>query len=922
MVASEGANASPSAVPLGSQEQQALFVQKRQALLDLVDYAGRGQVKFNEALLKAFAPMLKINLEVDPWPRLELIYLCLLQYVATRYYIDQQFILKLLNLFDAEDPRERDYLKTILHQTYKRFTFHRPFIREAIGNTIYQFIESERHNGIAELLEVLGGMINKFVPPLKEKHKQFLDRVLVPLHKPECVAMYHHQLSYCITQFVEKDPKLADLVLRGLLKFWPLINSQNELLFLEELEKILELTQAPEFEMVITPLFQQIARCLSSSDFEVVERTLRLWDNDYIVALVVQNRATILPLIFAALERNARRCEEEILAVNGLTINVRKMFLEMDQPLYDECQRQLLEEEGRAADVEEVRAVTWQRLEEAADSNTHSQGTTRGRLSFGMVMLVVVTGRKAVLVIEGKRVNIKQWVTPLVDSGAVAEFKDPHLEAPDGNAAAAAAIAARGGADAGKAECSHPSPGGTNPTAPARRNPNEEIAQATLPPFAEPLPLLKDVGAQEQQALFIRKLRLCSYLFDFNDPMKNVKEKEIKRQTLLELVGYTESSKALKEIRRMLEINLFRPLTRSAHGEMPRPTMEAAWPHLELVYEFLLRYVVSEDTYQSHCIDQNFILKLLNLFDSEDPRERECVETSLNRIYDMFNVHRPFIREAIGSIVHQWKSERRNSITEIFRFAIVKGFELPLGEKDKEFLGRALFLLHKPRCLPMYHHQLPWYCIIQFVEKDPELAEPVLRGLLKFWPLTDSQKEVLFLEELEEVLKETQLPEFEMVMTPLFQQIARCLSSSDFQVVERTLRLWNHHYIKALVARNHTTIMPLIFAAIMRNINRKWKHQDSKAVNSLATKVHDTFLERRADEVLYNDCMRLFLEEGANEGGGGAVASGEGRAQAGDDRAAAAHAERAGGHSAPRRLPAAAAGGGRALRLRAQTGRQ
>ncbi|CAI5466783.1 unnamed protein product [Closterium sp. Yama58-4] len=570
--------------------------------------------------------------------------------------------------------------------------------------------------------------------------------------------------------------------------------------------------------------------------------------------------------------------------------------------------------------------------------------------SFGVVMLVVLTGRKAVLVIEDDHVNIKRWVAPLVISGAVAEFKDPRSEAPDGlvlhlarlalsctalpgvsrpsmlqvlaelvrikqetfgvrasaevsgidteigvsdgsynfsaemaramqeagksdaashnagNAAAAEAIAARGGADAGKAECSHPSPGGTNPTAPARRNSNEEIAQATLPPFAEPLPLLKDVGAQEQQALFIRKLRLCSYLFDFNDPMKNVKEKEIKRQTLLELVGYIESRKfnvALGDIRRMLEINLFRPLTRSAHGgEMPRPTMEAAWPHLELVYEFLLRYVVSEDTYQSHCINQNFILNLLNLFDSEDPRERKCVETSLNWIYDMFNVHRPFIREAIGNIVHRFKLERRNGITEIFRFAIVKGFELPFGEQDKKFLGQALFLLHKPRCLHMYHHQPSYYCIIQFVEKDPELAEPVLRGLLKFWPLTDSQEEVLFLEELEEVLKETQLPEFQMVMTPLFQQIARCLSSSHFQVVERTLRLWNHHYIKALVARNHTTIMPLIFAAIMLNINRKWKHQDSKAVNSLATKVHNTFLERKVDEVLYNDCMRLFLEEG------------------------------------------------------------
>ncbi|CAI5496014.1 unnamed protein product [Closterium sp. Naga37s-1] len=138
--------------------------------------------------------------------------------------------------------------------------------------------------------------------------------------------MYHRQLSYCITQFVEKDPNLADSVLVGLLEFWPLSNSQNELLFLEELEKILELTQELEFHLVMTPLFQQIALCLSSSNFQkplvmmqlfqlchsssheaptqlqVVERTLRLWSNDYIVALVAQNQDTILPLIVSALE--------------------------------------------------------------------------------------------------------------------------------------------------------------------------------------------------------------------------------------------------------------------------------------------------------------------------------------------------------------------------------------------------------------------------------------------------------------------------------------------------------------------------------------------------------------------------------------------------------------------------------------------
>ncbi|CAI5962625.1 unnamed protein product [Closterium sp. NIES-64] len=61
-------------------------------------------------------------------------------------------------------------------------------------------------------------------------------------------------------------------------------------------------------------------------------------------------------------------------AVNGLTINVRKMFLEMDQQLYDDCQRHFLEDEARAADVEELRAATWQRLEEAAAARSGGAG--------------------------------------------------------------------------------------------------------------------------------------------------------------------------------------------------------------------------------------------------------------------------------------------------------------------------------------------------------------------------------------------------------------------------------------------------------------------------------------------------------------------------------------------------------------------
>jgi len=68
--------------------------------------------------------------------------------------------------------------------------------------------------GMLSMWIVLNGssIINGFALPLKEEHKLFLTRVLLPLHKPKCLVMYHPQLAYCIVQFLEKDPGLTEEV--------------------------------------------------------------------------------------------------------------------------------------------------------------------------------------------------------------------------------------------------------------------------------------------------------------------------------------------------------------------------------------------------------------------------------------------------------------------------------------------------------------------------------------------------------------------------------------------------------------------------------------------------------------------------------------------------------------------------------------
>lgn len=48
--------------------------------------------------------------------------------------------LQLLELFDSEDPRERDFLKTTLHRIYGKFLGLRAYIRKQINNIFYRYV--------------------------------------------------------------------------------------------------------------------------------------------------------------------------------------------------------------------------------------------------------------------------------------------------------------------------------------------------------------------------------------------------------------------------------------------------------------------------------------------------------------------------------------------------------------------------------------------------------------------------------------------------------------------------------------------------------------------------------------------------------------------------------------------------------------
>lgn len=98
----------------------------------------------------------------------------------------------MLDLFDSEDPRERDYLKTILHRIYGKFMSLRTPIRNQVMNLLLKVTyEHETHNGLTELLEILSSIISGFAAPLKPEHQEFFKRVMLPLHRVKTLSTFN-----------------------------------------------------------------------------------------------------------------------------------------------------------------------------------------------------------------------------------------------------------------------------------------------------------------------------------------------------------------------------------------------------------------------------------------------------------------------------------------------------------------------------------------------------------------------------------------------------------------------------------------------------------------------------------------------------------------------------------------------------------
>ena len=187
-------------------------------------------------------------------------------------------------------------------------------------------------------------------------------------------------MDYCLIQFIEKDPSLSVTVILGLLRIWPKTNSTKELMFLTEIEEILEIISIEHFGQIYGPLFRQLAKCIDSNHFQVAERALMLWHNDYIsITLIPEKFDDILRILLPILSKHSKNHWNRNVQI--LILNALECFMSIDPIIFDSCVAALPEIENESLERKKVLYNCWKELDKRKEAARDDNRVSFSRLS-------------------------------------------------------------------------------------------------------------------------------------------------------------------------------------------------------------------------------------------------------------------------------------------------------------------------------------------------------------------------------------------------------------------------------------------------------------------------------------------------------------------------------------------------------------
>ena len=317
------------------------------------------------------------------------------------------------------------------------------------------------------------------------------------------------------------------------------------------------------------------------------------------------------------------------------------------------------------------------------------------------------------------------------------------------------------------------------------------------------------------------------------------------------------------------------------------------WLYLKLVYEIcyiaLQSKHIDEDKFIKGYITQDFIAEYLELFESSIEEERLVLKSLVHKLYSRFLSARTIVRNGIYSYLdeiianYQWDYAGYNDnddhkklsktvfindndfnsivgITDILDFlsCIISGYTVPLKEEHINMLKTTLFQLHKHPQLRIFYPKL-LVCIKYYLLKSNDLILPVLENLINLWPRTDVSKQLLFINEVREVIS---LIKFDVDNSKLIEKLAFIinisLGSTNAKIIDETLNMFSDNAFINIISRYSHEIYSVILPNLVVNLRRLTDKQNSTYTLKLYKELHDF------DQLLFETVMKnhkIFIDE-------------------------------------------------------------
>jgi serine/threonine-protein phosphatase 2A regulatory subunit B' len=128
--------------------------------------------------------------------------------------------------------------------------------------------------------------------------------VLIPLHKVKELTMFHAQLQSCVKNYLEKMQLLSVDLIKGLLKFWPLTCPAKEVIYINEIEEVMETMGSQgeaKFAEYGAALLKRLIQTSQSMHYQAAEKSLLFLNSDILQKLVKANQQKCYPTVVKGL---------------------------------------------------------------------------------------------------------------------------------------------------------------------------------------------------------------------------------------------------------------------------------------------------------------------------------------------------------------------------------------------------------------------------------------------------------------------------------------------------------------------------------------------------------------------------------------------------------------------------------------------